>query len=66
MTPWATTQTKPTFDQEEYARALVKRLDDAGLYDDAVWYDKLVLKCQDRYEMSKLIGTMEEMLDDYD
>ena len=56
---------KPTFAQEEYALALVRRLRDANLF-GADTYGRKVLACIDRLEMSHLIDAMKRELAEYD
>ena len=53
--------TKPTFAQEEYARALVQRLRDEQQF-EADKYGRDVLNCEDRQEMSRLIDEMKRRL----
>ena len=54
---------EPTFAQEEYAKALVERLREEQQF-SAEQYGRKVLVCQDRQEMSKLIGAMKKELEE--
>lgn len=54
---------RPTFAQEQYAEALVKRLREAQLL-EAESYTRKVMRCQDRAEMSSLIDAMLAALND--
>ena len=48
---------KPTITQKRYAEALVQQIRDANQL-EAESYARLVMQCQDRDTMSKLIGQM--------
>lgn len=56
---------RPSFAQEEYAEALVKRLRDENQW-NAESYARLVMNCQDKETMSKLISVMKADLEALD
>lgn len=55
--------TTPTFAQEDYAAALVRRLREANLF-EADGYGRKVVRCESRAEMSRLIEEMKTILRD--
>lgn len=56
---------KPTYAQEQYAEGLLKRLREESQF-EAERYGRLVMRCEDRQQMSRLIDDMKAALEEID